>query len=233
MRKLFDWLKIGCTVFTKRANEIVGQLVSLVNIAANLAYIALFTLGFGFRFNVVLVIGVCHGFGLRNHTGFGNAANKHSVGIKVNVLLNLKRHKGINISWQENKPVIRTKRCTVGEFVGISAAFEAERLKHSERRIGRKAVYIHDARLLNYMVRIIFLINGYGDTVRRICDLSNGVYDKSVVLFLGIPFFLKERKAFSYNAHLGLNKDGTVYINGCFAIDGKKMIDFKDTDFNK
>lgn len=53
------------------------------------------------------------------------------------------------------------------------------------------------------------------------------------VLFLGIPFFLKERKAFSYNAHLGLNKDGTVYINGCFAIDGKKMIDFKDTDFNK
>ena len=58
---LFNRLKIGDAVLAERTDEVLGQLLALVDIAANLADPALFALGFGLGLDVVLVVGVSHG----------------------------------------------------------------------------------------------------------------------------------------------------------------------------
>lgn len=58
--RLFYFLKIGGAVLAQRAYDIVGQLVALINPAANLANKAFFALGLRLGLNIVLIIGVGH-----------------------------------------------------------------------------------------------------------------------------------------------------------------------------
>lgn len=84
---------------------------------------------------------------------------------------------------KENKSVVALKRLAVLELVGVSSALEAEVFKHAERSFYRQAVNVHLACFLNYVVRVVLLVNANGDAVGRVCNLGNGVNDKSVVLF--------------------------------------------------
>jgi len=52
------------------------------------------------------------------------------------------------------------------------------------------------------------------------------------LLFAGLPFLFREDKVFGYNAHIGINQDGTISINGYFEIDGKKDMEFTEKDFS-
>ena len=60
---------------------------------------------------------------------------------------------------------------------------EAEALENRERCVCGKAVNIHSAGLLNDVMRIVLLVDSYGNPVRRVCDLGNSIDDKAVVLF--------------------------------------------------
>ena len=90
-------LKIRRTVLAKGAYIILRQGVALVNIAAHLANKAFLALGFGLGLNILLVLGVGHGLGVGNNPCLGHTAYKHTVCVKVNILLHLKGHKGVNI----------------------------------------------------------------------------------------------------------------------------------------
>ena len=158
-------------MLAERTYKILGKLVSLIDITANLADKAFLALGLRLRLNVLLIIGICHCLGVRNNPRLGDRADKHSVGVEVNILLNLERHKRVDVSRQEGKSVIRTKRCDALKLIRISAASEAEVFKHAERCVNRKTVDIHFARLLDNMVRIVVLIDRYGNPVRRVCNL--------------------------------------------------------------
>ena len=80
------------------ADKVLRQGVALVNIAANLADKAFLALGLGLRLYIFLIIGVGDSLGVGNYARLGYAANKHSVGVKVYVLLDLKGHKGIDVT---------------------------------------------------------------------------------------------------------------------------------------
>ena len=170
-------------MLAERTYEVLGQLVTLVHISANLADIALFTCGFGLRLDIVLVVGIGHGLLVGKHSCFGDGADEHSVGIKVDILLNLQRHKCVDIFRQENKAVVRAKLFLASELVSGSSAPETEGLKHLERSINGQAVDVHNAGLLYNMMGVILLVDADCNSVRSIGYLSNGVDNETVVLF--------------------------------------------------
>ena len=104
------------------------------------------------------------------------------MGIQIHILLNLQRHKGINISWKEDQPVIRTKQGPACELVCRTSAQEPEILEYLERRIRRQAVDIHNTSLFNHMMGIVIFINGYGNPVRCIRHLCHRIDNQSIVL---------------------------------------------------
>ena len=85
-------------MLAERADKIIRQNITLVNITAHLADKAFFALGLGLRLDIILIIIICHGLGVGYYARLGNKAYKHSVRVKVHILLNLERHKRIYIS---------------------------------------------------------------------------------------------------------------------------------------
>jgi hypothetical protein len=75
------------------------------------------------------------------------------------------------------------KRFTVLKFINVSATLEAELFKHLERSVNCQTVDIHSARLLDNVVRIVILVYSHGNSVWRICNLCNSIYNKTVVFF--------------------------------------------------
>ena len=132
-------------MLAKRANVIVGQGIALIYVAAHLAHKAFFALGFGPGLYVVLVVGVGHRFLIGNNTCFTYRANKHTVGVKVKILLYLQGHKGVYVAGQEYKTVIAAQRLAIGKLIGGSAACKAKPFKHSKGCLGCKAVDVHFA----------------------------------------------------------------------------------------
>ena len=84
---------------------------------------------------------------------------------------------------QEGKPVVRAERRTTCKLIDVSAADKAERLEYLERRVLGQAVDVHDAGLLDDMVRIILFVDSNGDAVGRIGNLRDGVDNQAVVFF--------------------------------------------------
>ena len=76
-------------MLAKRADKVVGQRLAFVNVAAYLANVALLAFGFGLGFNVFVVVSVGHCLSVGKHSRLGNGANKHSVCVKVYILLDL------------------------------------------------------------------------------------------------------------------------------------------------
>ena len=74
-------------MFTKGTDEVLGKNVAFIYIAANFTYIAFACVWLGF--NVCVVVSVGHRFGVINNSCLGNGADKHTVSVKVHVLLNL------------------------------------------------------------------------------------------------------------------------------------------------
>ena len=67
-------LKVYGTMLAQRADDILGELVALVDVAANLADEAFFALGLGLRLDILLIVGVGHGLPVIDDAGFGHAA---------------------------------------------------------------------------------------------------------------------------------------------------------------
>ena len=105
---LSDGLEICSSMFAQRADEVIRELVTFVDVAAYFADEAFFAIGFWLRFYIFLIVGVSHGVKIVHNAGFGDAADEHSMGTKVYILFNLQRHKCINIFVQEYQSIIRT-----------------------------------------------------------------------------------------------------------------------------
>ena len=122
--------KIRASVLTQGANEILGELLALVNVTADLANVSALPLGFGSGLYVIVVIGIGHGFTIRQNTRLGNGADEHSVRIHIDILLDLEGKEGIDISGEEYQAVIRAERGTIGKFIGIASAGKAKNFKY-------------------------------------------------------------------------------------------------------
>ena len=164
------------------ADEILGERIAFIDVAADLADVSLFALGFGLRLHVVLIIGVGHGLLVGKHSRFRYGADEHTVRVEIDVLFNLEGHERVDISGEEYETVVGTERRAILELIGVSAADEAERFKYLEGRFRGQAVDVHDPGLLDYVVRIVGFVDGNGNAIGGVGDLRNRVDDETVVL---------------------------------------------------
>ena len=169
-------------MFTERADKVLGKLVALVDVAAYLAYKALLACLLGLRLHIRKVICIRHRFTVAYDARLGNAAYKHSVRAKIDILLYLQRHKRVYVFGQENKTVIGAQRSASRKLVDRASAVEAERLEYSKRRVRAQAVEIHFSRLFDNVMRIVLFVYRYRYAVWRIRDLRNRINNKAVVL---------------------------------------------------
>ena len=170
-------------MFAQRADEVIRELVTFVDVAAYFADEAFFAIGFWLRFYIFLIVGVSHGVKIVHDAGFGDAADEHSMGTKVYILFNLQRHKCINIFVQEYQSVIGTVDLLTCKFIYAASGLETKLLEYRERCIYRQAVYIENSSLFDHMVGVICLIDIYRNTVWSISELGHSVDDQSVVFF--------------------------------------------------
>ena len=167
-------------MFAQRADEVIRELVTFVDVAAYFADEAFFAIGFWLRFYIFLIVGVSHGVKIVHDAGFGDAADEHSMGSQVYILLYFQGHKCVDIFVQEYQSVIRTIHLLSRKFIHASSTLETKLFKYRERSFYRETVYIHHPCLLDNMVRIICLIDINCNTERRVCQLGNCVDDQSV-----------------------------------------------------
>ena len=77
----------------KRADEVVRQLVSLINVSADPAYESFPAGGIRLWFYVAVIVGITHGLDPGYNTGLGNAAYEHPVRTEINIAFNLEGDK--------------------------------------------------------------------------------------------------------------------------------------------
>ena len=149
---LSDGLEICSSMFAQRADEVIRELVTFVDVAAYFADEAFFAIGFWLRFYIFLIVGVSHGVKIVHDAGFGDAADEHSMGTKVYILFNLQRHKCINIFVQEYQSIIGTVDLLTCKFIYAASGLETKLLEYRERCIYRQAVYVENSSLFDHMV---------------------------------------------------------------------------------
>ena len=175
-------LEVGSAVLAERADEVVGQDLALVDVAADLADPALLEVGLGLGLDVGLVVVVGHGLLGGQDPGLGNGADEHAVSVQVHVLLHLEAHKGVDVLVQEDDAVVGAEVFALGELVHVPAGLEAKVLEGGEGDLHGQAVDVHHAGLLRQLVGVVGLVDAHGDAVRRVRHLGHGVDDAAVVL---------------------------------------------------
>ena len=153
-------------MLTERAYDIVRKLIAFIDISADLTYITLLAFRFRLRLNVLLVVCVGHGLLVREHSRLGHGADEHTMCIKIDIVLDLQGHEGVDVTVEEDQSVIRADDLFfTGKLIDVSATLETEVLEHLERRFHGKAVHVHDPRLLDDMMRIVLLVDRHSGSV--------------------------------------------------------------------
>ena len=178
--------KIGSTVLAQRTDEVIRQGISFIDVSAHLADKTFASFCLRFWLDVVLIVGVGHRRCAVDDAGFGYGTDKHAMGSQILVVFHFQREEGVDVLRQEDQSVIGTQDLLfILKLIRISSGLETELLEHLERCIRIETVDIHDAGLLNDVMRIIGLIDGNHDPERIVGQLNNRVDDQTVV-FLAV-----------------------------------------------
>ena len=169
-------------MLAQRADDILRKLVTFVDISADLADKALFAFCFRLRFYVLLIIGIAHGFPIAHDAGFGNAADEHTMGTQVYILLHLQGHKCVDILIQEYQSISGAVDFLACELIHGPSGLEAKLLEYGEGRVHGQAVYVQNSGLLDDMMGIVGFIDIDCHAVGVVSQLGYGVYNQAVVL---------------------------------------------------
>ena len=156
---LFYRLEIRRGVQAEGADEIVGEL-TLVDVSADLANVARLALGLGLGLYVAVVIRIGHSLGVRDDSRLGDAADEQAMSSEIEILLDLKRHKGIDISGKEGESVVGAQGSDLGELICHATALESEGLEHLEGGVYRQTANVHLAGLLDDVLLYSLFLSG-------------------------------------------------------------------------
>ena len=168
------------------ADEVRGQLVALVEIAADAAHEAaagfgLGGLGLGLGLDVGEIVGVGHGRRVGELAGLGDQRDVEHVGAAVDGLLHLARNQGVGGAVNVAQAVFARRVGPAGEFVHVAAALEAEVTEQVHRgRLGQDAD-VKDACALDHLVGEVLLVDAERDARGVFGQLGNGVDDAAAV----------------------------------------------------
>jgi hypothetical protein len=182
-----EQLEVICAVLADRAYKILGQLVSLVDIAADFANPTLFRGGGCLRsgLRLGLYIREIIRVGDRRDGGknfrFGYVGNKQRVGARILFKCYLSAQKSV-CRFRQIYEAVQAPFCLYAvEFVGVSAALKTEPFEQVERGLLGKKGQIETAVGENHVMRKIGFVDGNRNLLGRVGQLHRGVYYAAVV----------------------------------------------------
>lgn len=191
-KNLFHQLEVAGGVFAPWADEVGGELVAFINVAADFAYPFLPIVGWldiriigcpEIGFDVLLVVGVGDAGAVAKHTGFEGHGDEHGVGAEVDALGDHAADDAVDVLWQIEQAVVGTQLLlAVGELVDVTSALEAEMLERLHGGFLRERAEVEFQCLDYHVVRQVAFVDANHNPQRVAGDLLCHVDDAGVVL---------------------------------------------------
>ena len=197
-----------------RADEVGGEFVAFVDVAADLADPFLLAAcggsGGGLGLDVLLIVGVGDAGAIAQHTGLHRHGDEHGVGAEVNALGDDAADDAVDELGQVAQSVVRAEFClTFGELVDCLAALEAEMLEGLHGGLLAQRTEIELQRAEYHVVRQVLLVDAYHELQRVAGDLLGHIDDAGVVFV-----------ALTSHEH----KEAVADIEDCFVVDNDVMV---------
>lgn len=158
--------KIGGAVFADRTNKVGGELFPFIHITAHLAAPAFFgSIGLRLRFDVGLVVGVCHRCFAGTHLGVCHIGDKQRVGAQINRLHYLAADPRTDVLHWLQYTVLASLTGQAGKLVDRATALKAKSLEHCKRSALVQYRDGKDAGIPDQIMGKILLVHGDRDAV--------------------------------------------------------------------
>ena len=180
---LFQWFKVRRAVFAERANEVFGERIALVNIATDLADIALL-FGFGGGLDVLEIIVISCRRSIGKRLCFGDGTDEKRVRIAVHRLFYRDGNISVRVGRHIENAVFRAAFIEVfggREFFLRMSALHTEMLEDREGCFFRQDGNGGKPRFLDHVVRFVLFVDRKKDAFRGICQKLHRIDDASVV----------------------------------------------------
>ena len=213
---LFQRLEVAGGVLAPGADEVGGEFVALVDVAADFADPLLLATcggcGGGLGLDVLLVVGVGDAGAVAQHAGLHRHGDEHGVGAEVDALGDDTADDAVDVLGQVAQAVVGAELCLAfGELVDCLAALEAEVLEGLHGGLLAEGAEVELQRAQYHVVRQVLLVDAYHQLQRVAGDLLCYVDDAGVVFVALTSYEHKESVADI--------EDGFVVDHGCGFID--------------
>ena len=174
-------------MFAQRAFNVIGEEITLVDVATHLAHPAAFAVlgflgGLWLGFDVLLVIVVGHGGLVGKYLGIKHIGDKHGVRADIDALGDTAGEVGVGVLGNIEHMVDGTVFCfAVGEFVHLAARLEPEMFEDLHRRLGGQHADVEDTGIFDKVMGVIALVDRHGNPQRVVRDLGYRIHDAAVV----------------------------------------------------
>ena len=189
---LLNFFKIRSRVFAGGADEVGGEFVTFIFVAANLAAPDGFATRAGggclrFRFDVLMVVGIGCGGRIIQHIHIGDSGDKEAVGAQVDFLRDPAGDIGVG-AFVDNHGTVGSALggCEAGEFIHVFPGLEAEAFE--QFKIGILTDYGGGKFLAggNHIAGVVQFVDGNGYLIGVGGYLCDGVDDAAIVLAIQI-----------------------------------------------
>ena len=166
-KKLFHRLEVAGGVFAPGADEVGGEFVAFVDVAANFADPFLLAAcsgsGGGLGLDVLLIVGVGDAGAVAQHTGLHRHGDEHGVGAEVDALGDDTADDAVDELGQIAQAVVGTQLLlALGELVDYLAALEAEVLEGLHGGLLGERTQVEFQRFQYHVVREVGLVDTDG-----------------------------------------------------------------------
>ena len=179
-------------MFAPWADEVGGEFVAFVDVAADLAdpflpivgWLDIWIIGCPeIGFDVLLVVGVGDAGAVAQHLGLHGHGDEHGVGAEVDALGDHAADDAVDELWQIEQAILCAELClAIGELVNRPAALEAEMLERLHGGLLGEGTQIELQRLENHVMRQVAFVDANHNLHRVAGDLLRHVDDAGVVL---------------------------------------------------
>ena len=183
---LFHQLEVAGGVFAPGADEVGGQRIAFIDVAADFADPLLLATcggsGGGLGLDMLLVVGIGDAGAVAEHASLHRHGDEHGVGAQVDAFGDDTADDAVDELGQVTQAVVGSEFClTFGKLVDRLAALEAEVLEGLHCGLLAERAEVELQRAEYHVVRQILLVDAYHQLQRVAGDLLRHIDDAGVV----------------------------------------------------
>ena len=223
---LFQRLEVAGGVLAPGADEVGGEFVALVDVAADFADPLLLATyggsGGGRGLEVLRVVGIGCAGAVAQHTGLHRHCDEHGVGAEVDALGDDTADDAVDELGQIAQAILRAEICLAfGELVDRLATLEAEMLEGLHGSFLAERAEVELQRAQYHVVRQVLLVDANHELQRVAGDLLRHIDDAGVV-FLALSRYEHEEAVADIKYCFIVNHDVMVIGYGLLVIEWRQ-----------